>query len=109
MSDKYVVDGELLQELYRAYILQEGIEEPFYVPLEEFKPELINPLTPAQERAGEMIKVAYRAGYADSRGWSLERYYLEKLPNSGLEIGLTNFLIKHRIVLSTKNGVNDDV
>jgi len=54
MSDKYVVEGELLQELYRAYILQEGIDEPFYVPLEEFKPELITPLTEAQKRAGEM-------------------------------------------------------
>jgi hypothetical protein len=55
---KYVAEGELLQELYRAYILQEGIDEPFYVPLEEFKPELITPLTPAQERAGDKEKYA---------------------------------------------------
>lgn len=54
-KQKYVVDGDfLLHELYRAYILYHKIQEPFFVPLEEFKPELIHPLPASAQFVEEM-------------------------------------------------------
>jgi len=48
-----VVEVEWLEKVYADHIMYRKIPEPFYVPLSEFKPEVVRPLTAAEERAGD--------------------------------------------------------